>query len=101
DGIQLVYTICKNADKGNSETESVLTKLEGSTVYFQVSVTKGAVCNFSYSMDGKKFIKAGVPFTAEPGKWIGAKAGLFCTRTEQTNDSGYADVDWFRVEALK
>ncbi len=101
EGIQILYAVCKNADKGNPETENVLTKLEGSTVYFRVTVVKGGICSFSYSMDGKKFIKAGDPFTAEPGKWIGAKVGLFCTRTQQTNDSGFADVDWFRVESLK
>ncbi len=33
--------------------------------------------------------------------WIGAKTGIFCTRTSQTNDSGYADLDWFRVESVK
>lgn len=101
EGIQILYAVCKNADKGNPETENVLAKLEGSTVYFRVTVVKGGICSFSYSMDGKKFIKAGDPFTAEPGKWIGAKVGLFCTRTQQTNDSGFADVDWFRVESLK
>ncbi len=101
EGIQLLHTVCKNADNGNPETENVLTKLEGSTVYFRVAVAKGGICSFSYSTDGKKFIKAGDPFTAEPGKWIGAKVGLYCTRTEQTNDSGFADVDWFRVESLK
>jgi Fe-S cluster assembly iron-binding protein IscA len=93
--------VCKNADKGNPETENVLAKLEASTVYFRVAVATGGICNFSYGTDGKNFIKAGDPFTAEPGKWIGAKVGLYCTRAEQTNDSGYADVDWFRVEALK
>ncbi|MBS1661021.1 MAG: hypothetical protein JST68_08225 [Bacteroidetes bacterium] len=36
--------------------------------------------------------------TAEPGKWIGAKVGLFCTRSSPTNDSGHAEVDWFRIE---
>jgi beta-xylosidase len=101
EGVQILYTVCKGADKGNPETENVLAKLEGSTVYFRVEVSKGGVCSFSYSMDGKKFIKTGDVFTAEPGKWIGAKVGLYCTRTEQTNDSGFADVDWFRVEPLK
>jgi beta-xylosidase len=101
EGIQILHTVCKSADKGNPETENVLTKLEGSTVYVRVAVAKGGICSFSYSTDGNKFIKAGDPFTAEPGKWIGAKVGLYCTRTEQTNDSGFADVDWFRVESLK
>ena len=34
----------------------------------------------------------------EVGRWKGAKMGLFCTRQTQINDSGYADVDWFRVD---
>lgn len=32
-----------------------------------------------------------------PGRWIGAKVGLFATRPDKTNDSGFADVDWFRI----
>jgi beta-xylosidase len=101
DGVQIIYVVCENADKGSAENENVLGKLEGATVYFRVSVSKGAHCKFSYSIDGKKFMSAGNDFTAEPGKWIGAKVGFFCTRSVPTNDSGYADVDWFRVEGLK
>ncbi len=37
-------------------------------------------------------------FTAKPGRWIGVKISLFCTREGKTNDAGYTDVDWFRVE---
>ena len=65
-------------------------------VYFRVQVATGAVCRFSYSLDGKKFIEVYEAFTAEVGRWIGAKVGLFCTRTTQINDAGYADFDWFR-----
>jgi hypothetical protein len=60
-------------------------------------VTEGAKCQFSYSIDGTDFIKVNDVFEAEQGKWIGAKVGLFCVRTEQTNDSGYSDFDYFRV----
>jgi hypothetical protein len=63
-----------------------------------VKVSKAAVCTFSYSIDGISFTEIKDKFTARPGKWIGAKIGLFCTRTTKTNDSGYADVDWFRIE---
>jgi hypothetical protein len=44
------------------------------------------------------FIPIGEKFNAREGLWIGAKVGLFCTRPKPLNDSGYADVDWFRVE---
>jgi len=26
---------------------------------------------------------------------------LFCTRTNITNDAGFADVDWFRIEKVE
>ena len=56
------------------------------------------MCDFSYSLDGKKFQKLGKPFQAKEGKWIGTKVGMFCTRPALvTNDGGWADVDWFRI----
>ena len=60
----------------------------------------GAKCKFSYSLDGNTFTDAGTEFQAEVGRWIGAKMGIFCSRTTQTNDSGYADFDWFRVSPI-
>lgn len=30
-------------------------------------------------------------FQAQPGKWVGAKIGIFCTRNNQINDLGFAD----------
>ena len=100
DGIYLIYTVCKDAEKGKAEKEQELTKLSGATIYLRVTVTNGAQCRFSYSLDGQKFLEAGDTFQAEVGRWIGAKVGLFCTRTTQINDSGYADFDWFRVEPV-
>ena len=101
DGVSLVYTLCKDADKGKTETETELVKISSATAYFRVTVRAGGKCRFSYSLDGQNFTEAGAEFTAEVGRWIGAKVGLFCTRDTQINDSGWADVDWFRVEAVK
>ncbi|HYG20057.1 MAG TPA: family 43 glycosylhydrolase, partial [Ohtaekwangia sp.] len=100
DGLQLIYATCNDAAKGKPESERFVSTVK-SDLYLRVMVTKGAKCRFSYSADGKNFKSAGDEFQAVPGKWIGAKAGLFCVRKEQTNDSGYMDVDWFRVESLK
>lgn len=101
DGLYLVYTVCKDADNGKEEVEKQLMKAGSSTVYLRVKVTAGALCRFSYSFDGKTFTDGGESFKAETGRWIGAKVGLFCTRDTQINDSGYADVDWFRVEKVE
>jgi beta-xylosidase len=98
--VDLVYSTCKNADGGSSEIETILKKAVNSTIYIRVLI-KDSKCKFGYSLDGQKFTELDGVFSAEPGRWIGAKVGLFCTRSEQTNDSGYADFDWFRVEKVK
>lgn len=96
--LQLVYSSCKNADKGRKEEQEVLTNIAGNTCWFRVKVSAGAVCHFAYSTDGNKFVNAGGPFTAEPGRWVGAKVGIFCTRSTRINDAGFADYDWFRID---
>ena len=101
DGIYLVHTVAKDAVKGKAELERSITKITDPTIYFRVRISKGAKCNFSYSLDGKTFIAAGEEFTAEVGRWKGAKLGLFCTRETTINDSGSADFDWWRMEAVK
>jgi beta-xylosidase len=100
DGLYLVFDYCKDAVKGKAEDEKVITKLSNPTVWLRVKVSAGAKCDFSYSTDGQNFVDAGTQLQAEVGRWIGAKVGLFCIRETQINDSGYADVDWFRVSAL-
>ncbi|MEZ0541927.1 glycoside hydrolase family 43 protein [Fibrella arboris] len=101
DGVALVYSVCKKASDGKAEDETVITNVaSGTPVYLRVQVTAGAKCQFSYSLDGLTFTPTGDAFQAEVGRWIGAKMGLFCTRTTQINDSGYADFDWFRVEPV-
>jgi hypothetical protein len=95
---QLVMAVCKDADKGGGEVQKVLGTVTNGTCWFRVQVKEGAVGHFSYSTNGIDFIPASEPFTAMPGRWVGAKVGIFCTRPTQINDSGFADYDWFRVE---
>jgi beta-xylosidase len=101
DEISLVYTECNKASEGKAETETVLTTIPAKTpVYLRVNVMENAKCQFSYSIDGKDFKNVGNVFQAIVGHWIGAKIGLYCTRTSQINDSGYADLDWFKIDPL-
>ena len=53
---------------------------------------------FGYGQDGIKYENLSEEFQAVMGRWVGAKVGLFCTRSIQTNDAGYVDIDWFRIE---
>jgi len=101
-GMDLIHAVCQKASEDKPEKETVLTKIKsGEPIYMRVEVRKNGICQFSYSTDGQDYKAAGDTFKAEPGRWIGAKMGIFCSRDTQINDSGYADFDWFRVEAVK
>lgn len=97
-GYLLSQNVCIKADKGGTEQVNESTLLNDSTIYLRVKISDGKKCNFSYSIDGKKYKNLGETFQAKEGKWIGAKVGLFCTRPLTKNDGGRVDVDWFRFE---
>jgi hypothetical protein len=65
--------------------------------YFRLEVKEGAICTFAYSLDGKNFKPFGKSFNALPGKWIGAKMGLFILNKKTDSRRSWMDVDWFRV----
>ena len=100
DGLQLVYAICNDADKSNLESRRIISKQIKGDIYLRVTVKEGGLCSFGYSKDGITFMNSGEIFTATPGKWKGAKAGIFCSGQQPSNDAGYADFEWFRVEPL-
>ena len=97
----LVYSVCINAENGAKEAEQQLIKVNDGEIYLRVKVADGGKCQFSYSFDNNVFVNIDEVFAGEKGKWIGAKMGLFCTRENQTNNSGYADFDWFRVDTVR
>ena len=98
-GFSLAQVTCKDAAGGKPEKIIEETPLPGNMVYLRVRVTEpNAECRFSYSSDGKQFQNLGESFPAKPGKWIGAKVGLFCVREQNARTGGYADFDWFRIE---
>lgn len=98
DRLYIEYVKCIDAEHGKPESVELSWLINVNEIFFRVEVKKDAVCNFSYSTDGKNFTGLPSGFKAEPGKWIGATLGLYCTRTQKINDGGFADVDWFRIE---
>jgi beta-xylosidase len=97
-GLKVKQVVCKNSSKCNEEKTVFESPVTDSTIYFRVKVSKNAVCSFSYSTDSVSYTMTGEAFTAVPGRWIGAKVGLFCVSDKATNNSGYVNYDWFRVE---
>lgn len=57
-------------------------------------------CRFGVSFDARAFTYFEPTFTAQPGRWVGAKVGLFAA-TDAGQPAGVrADFDWFRVAPL-
>ena len=93
------YLSRMNADKKEQQESdrNVPVKLP-QDIYLQVEVRKGGRCKFSYSIDGKNFNFLKEEFSAKPGKWVGARIGVFALRNSVTNDAGFADIDWIKTE---
>ncbi len=89
---------CRNAEKGSGEEILHTSKYNQPEIWLRVTVLKGAVCQFAFREESGIFNPVGPSFAAKPGKWIGAKVGLFALRDGFTNDAGTVDVDWFRIE---
>ena len=114
-GLVLSQVVCNKADRGNAEVVNETLPLKDNTIYLRVRFSyngekiksgdgtdQKVICDFSYSLNGKKYISLGKPFQAKECKWIGTKVGTFCTRPAiKTNDGGWTDVDWFRITKNK
>ena len=98
DGFYIQLRKAEKAEKGGEEKILSETKLNGNEAYLKVHVSEpNGLCQFSYSENGKSFTKIGDVFQAKPGKWIGAKVGLYSVSTSKAPRGGYADFDWFRI----
>lgn len=94
----LKQTEALQAKKNNPEVVNKEVELNTNEVILSVEVSApNALCQFSYSLDGKTFIKIGKPFTAKPGQWVGAKVGVFSVSENGIKYGGYTDVDYFRI----
>ena len=73
--------------------------LRGRSAKLRVAVADGAKCRFSFAEgDATSFKPIGDAFQATPGKWIGAKVGVFCRSVagDGGGGRGHADFDYFR-----
>ena len=119
---QLLQLTCKDADKGQPQTEQLIATLKPTAedkidykpgihedIYLRLSVSylggsnpdgspqHAAAVRFAYSADGKRFTEAGDTFTMRQGKWIGAKFGFVSVETDPKCDRGWIDADWIKV----
>ena len=116
---QLLQLTCKDADKGNAQTEKLIATLKPTAedkvdykpgihedIYLRLTVSNDAagvahggkpMVRFAWSLDGKKFQTCGDDFTMRQGKWIGAKFGFVSVENDPKCDRGWLDADWIRI----
>ena len=103
---ELQYVVCKSADKDSTEQITKIADLpyvDGKAVVWtsiQVypRLAEGeVVARFSYSLDGREYVKMPSGFICAPGQWVGARFAFWCARSKQKNDGGWLDVTDFRI----
>ena len=85
-----------DAATGVAEKELGRESLVGNAVALQVTVGAGAVCRFSFASGGR-MTPMGPSFTARPGRWVGAKVGVFASAPAGRTKMGSVTVRSFSV----
>jgi beta-xylosidase len=98
EGTMVTFVICRGAVDGKMEQVMERIPVPTSDLCLRVRVSEGGLCRFGFSENGSDWQMMEEVFTALPGRWIGAKVGLYASGSVPTNDRGYADIDWFRIE---
>jgi beta-xylosidase len=96
DTLKLIQSVCTDADKGGMEHVLSSREIHDNVICLRLILRKGAICSFSYAVHGENFSLIGKDFSAKPGKWVGAKIGLFAEALGDQGPVGYVDFDWIR-----
>ena len=59
---------------------------QGDSLYLRMIVRQSQKVEFAISADGQSFAVFGKPEYATPGRWVGAKVGLFAVCQEENKD---------------
>ncbi len=96
-GMTLSQRNCTDVLHNGTETAGETIACLSSTIFLRADVDSNAVCRFSYSNDNNEYHPLGKEFTAQPGRWIGARVGLFALSSSDTSTKGSADVLRFDI----
>jgi beta-xylosidase len=97
-GYNIEYVFNWQADKGHGETLVNKAWVRSPEIYLRVEVMDKAMAKYSYSNDGCIFKPIGDTFAIKPGRWIGAKAGVFLLTQNAVSFNSWVDIDWFRFD---
>lgn len=93
--VQRTQTGCKLSLITTEETKGEHAVSEASTIRLRVIVGNGGACRFGIVEADDAFYQVGPAFFARPGRWIGAKVGLYCLSRSVLAKPGYADFSYF------
>jgi beta-xylosidase len=97
--VRLLLCTCESAQKETSEQTLASIELPVAKAQLRVAVGEGALCHFSYSLDGQAYKSVGPEFAASSSHWVGAKVGMFASAAREGRSSGYADFRRFSISA--
>jgi hypothetical protein len=83
-----------------AEENIAILKLGEPAVTLKLKVGEGGACSLGVALNESDFYQLGPSFQASPGRWIGAKVGIYCITTDVLDPSGFADFAWFRFGPL-
>lgn len=95
---QLKVVTCRDARKGCTEHARIIDVQPDADVTLRMTVTAGGTTVFSYRDNTGQFRAVGELFQARPGRWVGAKVGLFARTSAHTPEGKqpFVDIDYFR-----
>ncbi|MEY4385927.1 MAG: hypothetical protein RLY20_1210 [Verrucomicrobiota bacterium] len=87
DGVSLVFR--------SNGAAATIAKLAGATVRLRVQVAESGECTFGYAASDGLFTALEESFMTQPGVWIGARVGLYCSHAAGAT-GGHADFNHFK-----
>ncbi len=100
-GTQLVLRIAKKASEGADEKEFYRASVATTKVQLRLQWSEGGDCRFAYRFGAQEAWRAiDTLFTAQPGRWVGAKFGLFAQSAAGSDNRGEAIFEYCRVTPL-
>jgi len=100
DGPFVLYKDCLDAREGGEERELGRLPATDGPLQLRVEWSADGRCRFSASTDGGSFTTFDGSFSARPGRWVGARVGVFAAAPTGGNAGSPADFAWFRVAPL-
>lgn len=99
-GRALVLRTCLGAADGKGERVAATLPAPDGPVRLRVEWRPGGLCRFGVSSDGRDFTLLEPGFTARPGRWVGARVGVFAATASGAPAGAPADFAWLRVAPL-